>query len=317
MSGPDRAEPQGPDFTPTHTWRSKDYDYPVELTGIEQEWSDGRTYAQVRYRDGDEVKENYVPRDELRANEAASADGSGAPLSDKPKPKPQRQAKPAKQPKRKAKAAAVNKGNGTAFGDAKFRSLFDLLVAIDDDGEFETALRKRASAIQGHIGAIREARKKRLQDAKIINMVAVRAAIDRLRALPSHEWAMAVEEEASRLANVSSSKLREWVKDARKADAAREREKRARERELGIGDPPPEGVFTLGEALAFFNDKYFVSHEGGRVFICEPRYDPVLHRRYIAHIRDDDSSCSTPTGASSSAPTITASPSQKTPCPGG
>jgi hypothetical protein len=80
-----RAKPAKPSLrgnggrTYSHIWRSKDYDFPCTLTGMERrDDSDGRIYAWVRTRDG---TEHIVPKDELFPLRAATAPAArGRPI---------------------------------------------------------------------------------------------------------------------------------------------------------------------------------------------------------------------------------------------
>jgi hypothetical protein len=228
----------------------------------------------------------YVPP--VNGNGGEGGNGSepshnATPETDTPKTGPApKAAKSTKAHKRQGNA----RGNGAAAQPLSQAALFALFDAITDDAEFADALLKYAPHLGGHKGdLIRRYKARKKAAAGVIDMAAVHATIDRCLDLSPEEYAARLKSEA-RGVNLSAQKLDELVKAKRDQRRA---EVRARDRALGLTNtPPPDGVFRMKAALAFFNDKYFVSHEGGRVFICEPRYDPVLRRRYVGHIRSDD-----------------------------
>jgi hypothetical protein len=198
-------------------------------------------------------------------------------------------AKPKSVAQEKTKRAKGNGAAGAGITPTELEALFERLVGIDGEAEFATALKDNAALIKGSVPAIREARAKRLrQAAEHIDLAAVHATIDRCLDMSPEEYAARLKPEA-RSVNLSAQKLDELIR--LKRDRLLE-DAKAKERELGLGDhPPPDagelpaGVFTPEDTLRFFNEKYMVTCDGGRVFVCEPRDDPALHRRYFVHIR--------------------------------
>jgi hypothetical protein len=71
---PEKPSMRGNDGkTPSHMWRSKDYDFPCTPTGMEhRDDADGRIYAWVRTRDG---AEHIVPKDELVPTPGGNGEG--------------------------------------------------------------------------------------------------------------------------------------------------------------------------------------------------------------------------------------------------
>jgi putative DNA primase/helicase len=250
MSDADRTEPHGPEFTPTHIWRSKDGDYPCIPTGQEEVGSDGRVYALVRHRDGDEIKQIGIPLDELLTNEAAQPNGGGAPHSDAPKSNPARKAKTQrqpksqgksrKQPKQKRKTAGAKQGNGAAPAGvikAERDAAIERLVAINDDGKFEDELLNAVSIVKGHVGAIRKRRTAR-KNAKTIDPAAVQAAVAQLADPDVKLYLSDCKDEAKRL-GISPTELLKRIEAECDRLRKEKQEKEAKERELGLRDKPP------------------------------------------------------------------------------
>jgi hypothetical protein len=51
----------------------------------------------------------------------------------------------------------------------------------------------------------------------------------------------------------------------------------------------PDAPFpSLEAAIAFFNGRYMLVNDGGKILIYEPRHDPILHRHYYSHTRPSD-----------------------------
>jgi hypothetical protein len=221
---------------------------------------------------------------ELQQHQAAQ----GAPNGEDAE---QPQSSPKATGKRKTKQSK-RESNATAPTEAERKAIATQIVVIDDDLEFANALKKHAVIIKGMTRDIREARDKRLRQqrrqAKTIDLQAVRDAVAQLAQMPDADCRLQCEADAPRL-NMPVDRLYKMAASERKR--IHDEEVAKRRAFGGSGLPPgplPDGVSTPQDALKYFNDKYWVTCDAGRVFVCEPRDDPQLHRRFYVNIRPTD-----------------------------